>query len=319
MSHVWFENHITAANIMHSDSSESPNVHIRIDEVFPEGNQRKRGPGILRDAVRQDSTDIVAALLSRSFKLDSRLDDGRNVLHIAAMLGYPHVVKEVFKKDRSLGLDLLKQPGGDWDDRPIHSAAYSEHVDVIDTLSELGADLEARQRTLETALHIACEHGRPKAVYKLLSLGADPNALEMSSMTPLHLAAQNGHVAIIKHLLEFNKGGRDYLEQRCKPKGDAALHKAARCNYKFKPSYVPYSPIPYSDCDSTYLECFRVINKAGAAIDATNDLGETPLHVAASTGNVGIINFILSHLPEPKISVALSQTTVSVRVTPGVA
>jgi hypothetical protein len=36
----------------------------------------------------------------------------------------------------------LEQPGGDWDDMPIHSAAFGGHPDVIDIWWRLGANLE---------------------------------------------------------------------------------------------------------------------------------------------------------------------------------
>jgi ankyrin repeat protein len=246
----------------------------------------------------------------------ARLKDGRNVIHLAANWGHPSVIKLIFDKDGALAQELLKQPSGDWDDMPIHSAAFGGHPDVIDVLWRLGADLEALQKTSGTALHIACQHGRPNAALKLPEPGARPDALEEANMTPLHLAAHSGHALIIRLLMHFCREISEYLEFRCKPKGNTALHLAATCAFGYKPNYSPYIPISGSLRNQLHLECFKILHEAGAAICAANDLGETSLHLAATAGNLDIINFILGHLSETEESKALRQLTLDHKHTP---
>jgi ankyrin repeat protein len=270
----------------------------------------------LHEAAARGLVDTVITLLAEGSAPGARLKDGRNVIHLAANWGHPSVIKLIFDKDGALAQELLKQPSGDWDDMPIHSAAFGGHPDVIDVLWRLGADLEARQKTSGTALHIACQHGRPNAALKLLELGARPDALEEANMTPLHLAAHSGHALIIRLLMHFCREISGYLELRCKPKGNTALHLAATCAFGYKPNYSPYIPIPGSLHNQLHLECFKILHEAGAAICAANDLGETSLHLAATAGNLDIINFILGHLSETEESKALRQLTLDHKHTP---
>jgi ankyrin repeat protein len=261
----------------------------------------------LHEAAARGLVDTVATLLAEGSAPGARLKDGRNAIHLAANWGHPSVVKLIFDKDKALARELLKQPGGNWDDMPIHSAAFGGHPDVIDALWRLGANLEAGQKTNGTALHIACQHGRPHAALKLLNLGARPDALEEGNMTPLHLAAQNGHVIIIQLLIHYCREIPGYLEFRCKPKGNTAIHLAATCTFRYDPRLLG---------NQSYLKCFKILYEAGAAICAANDLGETSLHLAATAGNLDIIDFILGHLSETEESKVLRQLTLDHKHTP---
>jgi ankyrin repeat protein len=95
-----------------------------------------------------------------------------------------------------------------------------------------------------------------------------------------------------------------------------ALHSAATCTFGYKPNYNSYIPIPGSLHNQSYLECFKILHEAGAAICAANDLGETPRHLAATGGNLDIINLILGHLSETEESKVLRQLTLDYKHTP---
>lgn len=270
----------------------------------------------LHEAAARGLFDVVATLIDDGCDLSARLTDKRSALHLAAESGHAAVVRLIFKKSRSLGPVLLTMIGGFWNDQPIHSAAFQGHPDVIETLYDLGSDLDSRQKSKETPLHIACQHGRPNAVVKLLQLGSDPSALEEVGMTPLHLASRNGHPIIVEILLRLNREGHEYLERRCSLKGDTALHKAATSYYKITPDYWPFNQVADSVRNQTYLKCFKTLYQAGATIDATNDLGETPLYLAACAGNSDIIAFILEELSETGKAEALSKATNDRQLTP---
>ena len=265
-------------------------------------------------AAAQGLVDIVQTLLAAGCPLGLRSPDGQNAMHRAAQGGHPAVVELLW---RNGGEKLSRQPGAYWGDRPIHSAAFSGHPEVIQTLVKLGADIHERQRTNQTALHIACQHGMPKAALKLLELGADPTLCDGDDMTPLHLAAQNGHVEIIAELLKAQKASLPaFLAMRCRPSGDSALHRAAACTsdaHLFRSWYVP---VLAAIRDKTYLDCFKLLYKAGADISAPNNTGETPLHLVSTAGNLLIVNFILYHLLESERLKALALATLPEGHTP---
>lgn len=266
-------------------------------------------------AAEKGHKDIVKLLLE-IVDANSRTEDGSNAMHLAVYGGHTAIVELLWEKG---GKELSRQPRGDWQDKPIHSAAYSDRPEVIETLVNLGASIHERQETDETALHIACQHGRPKVVRKLLDLRADPTLCERDGMTPLHLATRNGHVEIIQDLLEDQHRNRTLpaiLEIRCKPNGDTALHKAAMCAFGFTPDYYPYFPVPAAVRDNIYLDCFELLYKAGAKISVVNSAGETPLHLASMAGNILLVDFILDHLSESEKPKALELATLTEGHTP---
>ena len=118
--------------------------------------------------------------------------------------------------------------------RPLHIAAYKNHVDVIETLLEPLSKVVLSNRDLEritsygfdpwyyrypllnpedlnclncygySPLHIASKKGNLQIVNKLLEAKADPNpknVITEYSSSPLHLAIKKGHLQIIRRLL----------------------------------------------------------------------------------------------------------------------
>ncbi len=64
------------------------------------------------------------------------------------------------------------------------------HAEVIRTLLENGASVDAINRNQHTALHLAAEAGGTKDVDTLLEGGADPNRLDSVGHSPLHKAVR---------------------------------------------------------------------------------------------------------------------------------
>ncbi|KAK4467524.1 hypothetical protein MN116_008911 [Schistosoma mekongi] len=103
---------------------------------------------------------------------------------------------------------LLLERGADREHRdkkshtPLHTAVCANQRPVVAMLLDYGADIEAQvDRTKDTALSIACSHGKLEIVEELLSRGANKEHRNISDYTPLSLAASGGYVEIIKLLL----------------------------------------------------------------------------------------------------------------------
>lgn len=70
---------------------------------------------------------------------------------------------------------------------PLHNVAKAGDVGVIQLLLESEADIEARSRTKETALHLAVKN--PESVEALVEGGADRASADSFGQIPLHMAA----------------------------------------------------------------------------------------------------------------------------------
>ncbi|CAM9778271.1 unnamed protein product [Ectocarpus sp. 13 AM-2016] len=145
---------------------------------------------------------------------------------------------------------------------------------------------------LRSSLHIATEAGHDRVIDVLLLNGAQVNAKTNTGDTPLHLAASKGHTLCISELL---LGGAD--EDVIDHEGETPLFKAARNNHlgaveKLLAAGADPGILSSSDVypleiavrrgHATIMKVF--LDEDSSNVDATNNLGWTALHHAASVG-----------------------------------
>jgi ankyrin repeat protein len=107
----------------------------------------------------------------------------------------------------------------------------------------------------ETPLHYLAVENQIDAVKLLYSKGAELNTINECAGTPLSEAASLGHIDIVKFLLE-NGASINQV-----PDGDPIIHEAVR---------------------SGNSEIVDLLVRYGADIDATDSIGQTPLHESVS-------------------------------------
>ncbi|TET31400.1 MAG: ankyrin repeat domain-containing protein [Planctomycetota bacterium] len=78
-------------------------------------------------------------------------------------------------------------------DAPLHRAALENYMHIAKVLIDRGADVNAKDRRLQTPLHLAAKVGSDEIVELLVSKKAGVNKKDMYDNTPLHLAAKAGH------------------------------------------------------------------------------------------------------------------------------
>lgn len=87
---------------------------------------------------------------------------------------------------------------------PIIAAAENGHLDIVKTLVEAGAELEARNTyTSQTALYKAVEHKHRDVIEYLLSKGADPMTEESFGKNILMLAIIQDDFDLIRLLVKY--------------------------------------------------------------------------------------------------------------------
>lgn len=170
----------------------------------------KLGRSPIVDAIRMGWIEGVAVLLGFGANLGVRNELGMTPLHLATGAGMAPIVRVLIgggaKVDELTGLDDPKrvQPARKVGAgrTALHLACKARAIDVIETLIELGANINAIDDLGRTPLHYAALSGAVPAVKTLLNRGAKIGALDHSMNTPLHLAAGAADPELIDLLLQ---------------------------------------------------------------------------------------------------------------------
>lgn len=146
---------------------------------------------------------------------------------------------------------------------PLHLCALNGKDKAAKVLVEKGgADLRQVDEEGLNPLHTACTLGALPTVECLIALGADVLAgVGTSGNTPCHVAARAGHLAVVEKLLE--KGGVDAVLKATNNAQQQPLHRAAAHGQK---------------------EIVTALVKSGADIAAVDSNADTALHLAAMFG-----------------------------------
>lgn len=105
---------------------------------------------------------------------------GHTSLQAASQNGHLDVIKVLLKY--SADVEIEDKDG----DRAVHHAAFGDEPAVIRLLAQSGADLNARNKRRQTALHIAVNKGHNNVVKTLLELRCHPSLQDSEGDTPMH-------------------------------------------------------------------------------------------------------------------------------------
>lgn len=145
----------------------------------------------------------------------------KNLLIDAAKRGDTAAVKAQLKK----GINLNAKEN-DKGATALIVASIFGHVDVVQTLLEKGADIDAHRKDGGTALILASIYGNYDVVKALLAKGADVNAKANNGATALIMASDKNHLAIVNALI--NKGANVNAKEN---NGATALMMASSHGY----------------------------------------------------------------------------------------
>lgn len=155
--------------------------------------------------------------------------------------------------------------------RSLAAAASGGHTDMVRQLIDHGADVDARDRSGQTPLHLAASQDQSEIVRLLLDGGADIDAPELQhGYRPLHLAASSGSVAVTE-LLVRRGADLDALTHH----GETALHLAAA---------------------KGYTGVIELLLKYRAKLEIRNTDGLTALEYAEKCGQDEAVEFIKHHV-----------------------
>ncbi|KAH9003810.1 ankyrin repeat-containing domain protein [Lactarius hatsudake] len=246
-------------------------AQVLLDHGANPGVENNQGetPLHLVSRVEYDSQEdgIVIALLLLGHGVDVNARDKNKItpLHSAAFRGRLEIAQVLLDHDANLDVE------NDQGENPLHLVSRGEYdsqedgvVIALLLLGGRGADVHARDKHHDTALHSAAFWGRLGIATALLDHGANPNVENDQGETPLHLVSRGEcnpreHGVGIAQLL-FESG----VDVNAPDKDqNTPLHSASHLGR---------------------LEIVRVLLDHGADASSENDQAQTPLHLVSQGG-----------------------------------
>ncbi|KAK2773890.1 hypothetical protein CKAH01_13357 [Colletotrichum kahawae] len=161
----------------------------------------------------------------------------------------------------------------------LHYAAKANNVSAVEALVTLGCNINGRDNNGKSPIHEAIRSGGPDAALRLLHLGADWRATDDFGQTCLHLSLRYNSESLVPRFLPLGMdiGAVDWF-------GMTPLHRA---------------------CGAGNVDHVRELLHQGAAWDARNLCGRSPLELAVEARAKSTVEIVLSWvltLPEAQIN-----------------
>jgi ankyrin repeat protein len=228
-------------------------------------------------AALNGSVPMITLLHEHGADIKDENEEGETPLHLACRSSSSEAVKLLL--DLGAQVNALDRSGA----TPLFRAAYEGRVEAIAVLlsSPHLPDLNIKTSTEPpgwTALHAAYDN--PEITRMLLEAGADPTTENKNGDPPFFLAAGCYSNNTVQEYL--NAANKVDPNTRSSKDGMTALHIAAglsgdAARFSLKSA----------------IEVCRILLAEGANINATADDGETPIHLAASAGQLEMVQYLV--------------------------
>ena len=168
----------------------------------------------------------------------------------------------------------LSAAASDLESQLLQACVDGDLSTLKDLISKHGwnsIDLEVKDPSGLTPLHLACKHGHLSIIHYLIrEQNCSPEATAPNGRTPLHLACKSGHLHIAKCLITEHKWNPHCTDND----GYTPLHAASESGNLAIVEYL----ITENDCDP----------------EVSDSAGNTPLHYASESGHLNIVQCLIT-------------------------
>ncbi|EQC31887.1 TKL protein kinase [Saprolegnia diclina VS20] len=247
----------------------------------------------LMKAIHFGHSDIVNLLLEYRADVNSATHLGMTALHAAASSGSDFINQLLRVETINVNAKTNKQQ------TPLHAAIAAGHLANVITLLDAGADLEAASEEMQRPLHYVAMYGGKDIAAVLLARHARTSERDKSGDTALHLAIRHKHGDVAALVVE---AGADIsaLSKGQSPMHSACQHgvtdvipaliaRGADVNSQFNLT----SPLMMATHHNRADVVRALLQSPDIDINRPNAHGFTALHVAASTKCYDIVRTLL--------------------------
>ena len=184
----------------------------------------------------------------------------------------------------------------------LHESCAKGHVEDVNRLILMGADLEARDRFARTPLLVASCAGHLPVIHVLSSRGIQIEAMDRFGATAVMFAASGNHAQTLEYLTlrgallsVIDSFGRGVLHYAVGPKADALLCLLGSCEVDVnkRDCISARTPLHYAAIGG-YSECVKVLLSVGAVM-SFDSYGNGPLALATLAGWKDAAAALISH------------------------
>ena len=149
-----------------------------------------------------------------------------------------------------------------------------------------------------TPLHAACRNGQVVVVKYMLNEGVNPSCKDEEGNTPLHFAAQSGWLQVVQFIVENyehgilkvkNRVNRTPMQEAC---ANSHFHIGSYLISRTEPNLPP---VLAASKLGNLVQLKEILNDGQGSLDDRDEYGNTPLHLAAQSGWLQVVQFIVEN------------------------
>uniref|UniRef100_A0A671NGT5 Serine/threonine-protein phosphatase 6 regulatory ankyrin repeat subunit B-like n=1 Tax=Sinocyclocheilus anshuiensis TaxID=1608454 RepID=A0A671NGT5_9TELE len=329
--------HLFVSPSLHTPAGHLDVVCLLVSQGAEISCKDKRGYTPLHAAASNGQIAVVKRLLSLAVEIDEANAFGNTALHVACFNGQDAVVSELINYGANVSqpnnkgftplhfaaasthgalcLEFLVNSGADVNVQsrdgksPLHLTAVHGRFTRSQTLIQNGGEIDCVDKDGNTPLHVAARYGHELLINTLITSGADCTRRGVHGMFPLHLAALNAHATCCRKCLEFllQNGAAPSLKDK---QGYSAVHYAAayghrHCLKLVRTQICPASALGHflhlhSTAYHGHAQALEVLLEGHCEVDQGDEVGRTPLMLAALRGHTDCALTLLNHGASPR-------------------